>query len=461
MLATERVSCVKPHIPATLLVVDTSPKSHLAAQAITKALEQASFDSVKLLTNNPALPHAVAIPELKGLEGYSKFMMREAHRYVGSGHALICQFDGYPIHGEAWTDEFLRFDYGGAPFQPSNTIGNGGFSLRSKRLMEVCSKLPGGSDHPEDSAISVRFRTELEAQGLKFMPLDLARKFSFEGRSWDKAEWRGVPNKWNRSFGFHSFLSVLPPDKKPFRIFHHSLDQGDLVYGMAAIKALGGGMLFVSPDNKYPWPLPSRWQRMGGDAETVDNLKSLIMAQDYICGCSYTHGTPFSTDFDLNRFRLPWRNRTARDFDSILKLHMDAFSLPMPTEPWLTVPDPIRVPGRPIVVARSPRYQNDKFPWDRFVQKYHSKLVFVGLPSEAEVFQGFAVPHQIPHVKTDDALHLARVIAGAELFAGNQSLPLAIAHGLYKPVCVECWDANSNCVIDRAGAVYGMPESWL
>jgi hypothetical protein len=293
------------------------------------------------------------------------------------------------------------------------------------------------------------------------MPPELARQFSFEGRSWNTKEWQGVPNKWRGQFGFHSLLSVLPPDKKPFKIFHHSLDQGDCIYGLAAMKALGGGALFISPDNKFPHPLASRWQRMGGEAATVDNLRPLIEAQDYAVSCRYTHGTPFSTDYDLNRFRIPWRNRTARDYDSILKLHMDAFSLPMPSVPWLAVPEPVVIPDKPIIVNRTARYQNLDFNWTRFIEKFHRQMTFVGTPQEYEVFCGFAPHCKFDYHPTKDALELARVIAGAKLFCGNQSLALAIAHGLYKNVVVECWPQNDNCRMDRPGTIYGMPKELI
>lgn len=446
----------------TLIAIDTTSKANLALTALEKSLGEIEVQSVKLLTDkNIPVRHRVKIPPLNGLEAYSQFCIRDLHRYVDTKYCLLVQSDGYVVNGGAWTDEFYGYDYGGAPFQPSNTVGNGGFSWRSKRLLEACSQLPQGSDHPEDACISVRFRKELEAQGMKFMPVELARQFSFEGRSWNRKEWEGVPNKWRGQFGFHSLLSVLPPDKKPFKVFHHSLDQGDCIYGMAAMKALGGGALFISPDNKYPYPLNSRWARMGGEPDAVDNLRPLLEAQDYVVSCRYTHGTPFSTDYDLNRFRIPWGQRSARDFDSILKLHMDAFGLPMPTEPWLNVSDPIKVDGRPIVVARTPRYQNDAFPWDRLCEKYGDQMVFVGTPQEAEVFRGFGPTKKIPHQVTKDAHELARVIAGAKLCIMNQSLPLAIAHGLHKGVLVETWPKNSNCVIQRKDALYDVPLHWV
>jgi hypothetical protein len=444
----------------TLICIDTTPKVRWALEAIYRSLREIEVQSVKLLTDQKLpISYAIQIPKLNGLEAYSKFCMRELHRYVDSKHCLLIQSDGFVVDGRSWTDEFYHYDFGGAPFQPSNLVGNGGFSWRSKRLLEACSKLPEGADHPEDAAICVRHRSALEAQGMKFMPVDLARQFSFEGRSWNTKEWSSVPNKWRGQFGFHSLLSVLPPEKKPCRVFHHSLDQGDLIYGCAAIKALGGGALFISPDNKFPYPLNSRWARMGGEAATVDNLRPLLEAQDYIHSCRYTHGTPFSTDYDLNRFRIPWRQRTAKDYDSILKLHMDAFGLPMPSTPWLTISNPIAT--KPIVVNRTARYQNLEWPWTRFIEKFHTMMVFVGTEQECELFRGFAPRHKFDYYPTANALELARVIAGAKWFVGNQSLPLAIAHGLHKPVVVEEWPANANCRIQRPNAFYDFPKSWL
>jgi hypothetical protein len=445
----------------TLVAVDCTDKVHLASRAIKKTLEQCEFTAVKLLTHDTSQPFAVKIPRITSLEGYSKFMMRELHKHVDTPHALTVQWDGFPICGAAWTDEFLRYDWGGAPFQPSDTVGNGGLSIRSKRLMEACSKLPEGADHAEDAAISIRFRNNLEAQGIKFMPASLARRLSFEGRSYDGKEWKGVPNKWTNSFAFHSMLSVIPADKKPCKVYCHSGDAGDCVYSLPVIKALGEGVLFLSPFNRYPHPLDSRWTRTGGSPEFMDNLRPLLEAQPYIWKVQYTHGFPYSVDADLNKFRLPWKQRSAKDNDSILKLHMDAFSLPMPTEPWLTVSDPIAVPGRPIVVNRTSRYQDHYFSWDRLCAKYGDQMVFVGAPQEAEAFQGFAPEKKVPHYETKNAMELARVIAGAKLFIGNQSLALAIAHGLHKTVLVEEWQANPNTRLERHNAYYKMPEEWV
>jgi len=448
---------LKPNLPSvTLISVDTTDKWAWSYLAVKLSQEQCDFGDVKLLSDHVDAKHR--IPPIIGLDGYSKFCIRDMHKYVNTSHALVCQYDGYVLNGQAWSDAFLKFDYIGAPFNPSGIIGNGGFSLRSKKLMEWVSKQDWPDFHPEDSCICIRHRDEIEAAGFKFAPLAVAELFAIEGRSWNSKEWQGTKEKWTCEFGFHSLLTPLPPEHRVCNIYTHSGDAGDVIYSLAAVKALGDGMMFLTPHNKYPYPLNSRWARMGGEADWVDNLAPLVEAQSYILKCRYTHGHPSSTTHDLNRFRIPWRNRTAKDFDSILKLHMDAFALPLPTEPWLTVSYPIVIEGKPIIVNRTARYQNWDWPWTKFIEKYHTKMVFVGTFQEYELFKGFAPTYKFDYYPTKDCVELARVIAGAKLFCGNQSLTLAIAHGLYKKVMVEEWKLNPNTRIERAGAIYGIPK---
>jgi hypothetical protein len=446
----------KPHLPHTTLIsVDTTNRSEWSLRAIERSLQECSFGAVRFLTNRSDLKYAVRISNINGLDGYSKFCIEELHKYVDTQFALIVQYDGFVLRGKSWSDDFTKYDFTGAVFNPSGIVGNGGFSYRSKRLLDFTAKQKWHDFHPEDSCVSVRHRQEIEAAGMKIAPPEVARRFAIESRSWDSQEWRGTSNEWTSEFGFHSLLTPLPKEKRVCNVFSHAGDAGDIVYSLATIKALGGGMLFISPQNNYPYPRDTRWTREGGEASFVDNLAPLIEAQSYILKCRYTHGHPKSTTHDLNRFRLPWKERTAKDFDSIYQLHAAAFGLTLPEdEPWLTVPEPIKVPGRPIVVSRTARYQDLKFPWHDLVQEFSDKMVFVGTEQEAEIFQGFAVPKSIPHYKTANALELAQVIAGAKVFMGNQSLGLAIAHGLGKEAVVEQWEMNRNCRLNRPGVMY-------
>ncbi len=439
-------------------------------------MEQASFGSIKLLTHDTSLPFAVKITPLNGLGAYSDFCIRELHKHVDTSHAMVAQWDGYMTRGESWTDDFLKYDFIGSPWQPTNVVGNGGWSLRSKKLLELCAKFAAAETnpcHPEDAWICMHHRKNFENAGMKFAPLVVARRWGFEGRSFDSVEWRGTPNIYKNECGFHSWLSKLPPSIDKPNIYHSSGDYGDLVYGLSVVAATGGGVIFMSGDNHYPYPLNSRWGRTGAAADWVDNIRPLLEAQPYVWKAQYTHGTPHSTTHDLNAFRRFWKpdmngNLPEGAFDSIFQLHQRAFGTQWPEDsPWLTVPDPI-VTDRPIIVNRTSRYDNDKFDWHGLVQKWGHKMLFVGTEQEAQVFEGFSPPHPpVTYRKTNDMLELARIISGGKCFIGNQSASLAIAHGLGKPCIVQEWGLNPNCRLKRPNTLYGidhtpeLPESWL
>jgi hypothetical protein len=135
---------------------------------------------------------------------------------------LLMQADGFILNPEAWEDGFLEYDFLGAPWplelswvQPGCQVGNGGFSLRSRRLCALTSKLfypvvYGGGLH-EDFAIGSIARGFLESHGMRYPSVETALRFSMEKPS----------SKWirpERSFGFHSFETLTRDDA--FRRIH-------------------------------------------------------------------------------------------------------------------------------------------------------------------------------------------------------------------------------------------------
>jgi len=180
--------------------------------------ERFEFAEVKLLTSLPAQHHANIIPisPLNSTEAYSHFTIAELDRYVDTEHVMIIQYDGFILNPDAWTDEFLTYDYIGAPwlvqdwsvkdFQfPKETlgtmiVGNGGFSLRSKKLISLCARLSAENAfeeyQPEDVVLCVRKRKMLEDAGIRFAPVPLAKQFSFESLTDEHDAWDG-------QFGFH------------------------------------------------------------------------------------------------------------------------------------------------------------------------------------------------------------------------------------------------------------------
>ena len=161
------------------------------------------------------------IDRMNSRADYSRFMLRSLTDHVETSHALCVQWDGFVLSGQAWRPEFLEYDYIGAVwphFADNNNVGNGGFSLRSRRLLEACRDLPADSADAEDVVIGRRFRPQLEERGIRFAPASLARKFAYE---------RTAPT--GHEFGFHgafNFVRYLPRDAAA--ALFSSLEQGML-----------------------------------------------------------------------------------------------------------------------------------------------------------------------------------------------------------------------------------------
>lgn len=128
------------------------------------------------------------IPKIHSLFDYSNFVLHQLSNYIETNFCITIHVDGFICNPEMWTDDFLNYDYIGAPWKssqffvdknnPSSRVGNGGFSLRSKKLLELCKQIPL-SGH-EDVNICTYNRKFFEEKGIKFAPLELAAKFSTE-----------------------------------------------------------------------------------------------------------------------------------------------------------------------------------------------------------------------------------------------------------------------------------------
>lgn len=172
----------------TLVAVDTRSPG-MAAQALRRSMAQVRFARALLLTHgaDPALGgdglDLVDIGPITSAAAYSHFVLHRLLPHVHTPHVLVTQWDGFVRDATAWRDEFLQYDYLGAPWhdQPAGlSVGNGGFSLRSRRLLEATAAVQWPDEHPEDEALCRTHRAEMEATGLRFAPPELARRFAFE-----------------------------------------------------------------------------------------------------------------------------------------------------------------------------------------------------------------------------------------------------------------------------------------
>lgn len=131
---------------------------------------------------------------------YSMFILDELINYIATPFCLIVQWDGHVLNQYHWSGDFLEYDYVGASwpqFTDGHDVGNGGFSLRSRKLMEACTLSSFRKTHPEDLAICRANRASLEAAGIRFAPRAVADRFSTE-RVGDLAG----------SFGYHGVFNM-------------------------------------------------------------------------------------------------------------------------------------------------------------------------------------------------------------------------------------------------------------
>ncbi len=201
----------------TLLGIDCVDLARLK-QALEICQKEFEFAEVKILSSLPSVnkDKVIKIEPINSLEEYSHFVIFELAKYVDTPHVLIVQYDGFILNPQAWDDKYLDYDYIGAPWLVADwsvsnfdfpmkllgqyVVGNGGFSLRSKRLLTLTADLAQKGVltrySPEDVAIGVYYRALLEENNIKIAPVELAKKFSFESETKDNYA-------WTNQFGFH------------------------------------------------------------------------------------------------------------------------------------------------------------------------------------------------------------------------------------------------------------------
>jgi len=168
------------------VIIDTYPNKGLAASAIHMALRMPNIKKIYTFCDQPFYKNStfIKIPPIKSNNEYGAVIFDLLSEHIKEEHFFIIQWDGFPLFPDNWDEDFLNYDYIGAPID--NWVGNGGFSLRSTKLLKVCKRLSIGTDQknpedqPEDQIICVENRALLESNGIKFAPLHIARKFSHQ-----------------------------------------------------------------------------------------------------------------------------------------------------------------------------------------------------------------------------------------------------------------------------------------
>jgi hypothetical protein len=116
--------------------------------------------------------------------GYNEFCIQELHKHIKTEYLLLIQDDGFVLNPGLWTDEFFNYDYIGAasPFKVAlkkEFVYNGGFSLRSKKFMELSSHLKEiQTERLEEDRFIFKNHVYFLRNGIKLPPLFTASIFS-------------------------------------------------------------------------------------------------------------------------------------------------------------------------------------------------------------------------------------------------------------------------------------------
>jgi len=227
MLDLSRVTC---------FAIDNTNRIDETISALHTCMNFANFGEVKLVTTlefvdkykDECATDGILVEEqvapLTNIDEYSYYIIYHLHQHIQTDYVLLVQDHAFIINPDSWREVFFEYDYIGAPwpyrdrayitpFGEHQRVGNGGFSFRSKKLLEVplhknipfrvaeqpdFYKMFGSKNTNEDGNITVHNKHLFEEAGCKIAPIEVARFFSYE---------TPVPeNQGIIPFGFHNNL---------------------------------------------------------------------------------------------------------------------------------------------------------------------------------------------------------------------------------------------------------------
>ncbi|TAG48616.1 MAG: tetratricopeptide repeat protein [Betaproteobacteria bacterium] len=195
---------MNPKFDLTLVAVDCAYPA-LAAKALQRSAELLPAARTVLLTDVETTfdgVETIRIAPIKSRAAYSQFMLKQLSQHIKTEFALVVQWDGFVIHDDAFADEFWNYDYIGARWPHVDgefKVGNGGFSLRSKKLLHALQDdaIEFREDENEDETICIRYRELLEQKhGIVFASERVADRFAFD-----------VSRPVGRTLGFHGVFN--------------------------------------------------------------------------------------------------------------------------------------------------------------------------------------------------------------------------------------------------------------
>lgn len=184
------------------LVALTSVRLESTIKALLYSSENINFGEIKLLSDiKPTdLPKKITYEKTdksSNIDEWNYNIIYNLPNHINTEFIILIHDNGFVVNSNSWRDEFLNYDYIGAPWPlPTDNfsyrdvnnniirVGNS-VSLRSKKLLDIPlkKKLVWKDFHGftnEDGFICVNYRHEYLSEGCKFADLNVAKYFSRE-----------------------------------------------------------------------------------------------------------------------------------------------------------------------------------------------------------------------------------------------------------------------------------------
>lgn len=126
------------------------------------------------------------------------FQVKELKNYFDTKFVMHCETDGHPINFDLWSDDFLKFDFIGAPWRidwdliNNGRVGNMGCSIISKRFLDWVS-IQEYNGMAGDVFICQHLKQKAKENGFTYADVQLALRFSME---------HPIEIEWDRSKSF-------------------------------------------------------------------------------------------------------------------------------------------------------------------------------------------------------------------------------------------------------------------
>lgn len=201
---------MKLQLPEVTLFMCDCINAKKAIRVLEHCKSLCDFGDIKFLSSIPVEhENLVKIKPLNSLIAYSIFMLKNSHEYINTSHFLTVQCDGWILNPDSFDYSLLKLDFVGGLFMQYPKVGSGGFSLRSKKIMQDVSKIIPDWDGTQEEAEKIQAGLGYYEDGIltlssfsknyKIASLEQAANFSQAGNR-NKLYFRERPFGWHRTW---------------------------------------------------------------------------------------------------------------------------------------------------------------------------------------------------------------------------------------------------------------------